>query len=229
MTKAARAAARPRADASEPLEALHRDVERYYTKKLQTHGPCALGVDWACELTQQLRFVQFLALCRSRRPFSINDLGCGYGALLTFLHKRRPGLVAAYHGIDLSAAMVEAARTAHSADICAEFSLGTRPERIADYSVASGVFNVKLAHPLRVWDSFVRRTLTDLRNCSTRGFAVNFLRPLNEATAPKELYCTEAKRWISYCRDDLGCDAEASSNYGLNEFTLIARRSRPGP
>jgi SAM-dependent methyltransferase len=203
-------------------------VERYYTGKLRRYGACALGVDWACEPTQQLRFVQLLKLCRSRLPFSINDLGCGYGALVPFLRKRRPGLIAAYYGVDLSTEMVEAARRSNSAETYAEFAVGGELQRVADYSVASGVFNVKLAHPLQVWESFVRRTLTDLHNNSARGFAVNFLRPLDDGIVPKQLYCTQAEPWVRYCQRELGCDVEVSSNYGLKEFTLIARRSRRG-
>jgi SAM-dependent methyltransferase len=200
-------------------------VERYYTQKLQKYGACALGVDWACELTQQLRFVQFLALCKSRLPFSINDLGCGYGALLPFLTRRRPGLIAAYYGVDLSTSMIDAARRSNAADKRAEFAVGSEPARLADYSVASGIFNVKLTHSLEAWEMLIRRTLAGLHASSSRGFAVNFLRPLDQAIAPKELYCTEAEPWAAFCRQELGCEAEVLPDYGLKEFTLIARRS----
>jgi hypothetical protein len=37
------------------------------------------------------------------------------------------------------------------------------------------------------------------------------------------LYRTDPGRWIRFLRDELGASAELISDYGLNEFTLLAR------
>ena len=68
----------------EPLKA----VAHYFSGRVRKFGPTPWGVDWTCELTQNLRFVQLLKVAGRRRSFSLNDLGCGYGALLPFIRQR---------------------------------------------------------------------------------------------------------------------------------------------
>ncbi|MGN8544218.1 class I SAM-dependent methyltransferase [Bradyrhizobium sp. 13971] len=72
-------------------------------------------VDWSCQATQDLRFVQLLKLCDFSAPFSLNDIGCGYGALCAYLARRHPQAEIDYLGIDLSRAMISRARRRFSA------------------------------------------------------------------------------------------------------------------
>lgn len=76
------------------------DVARYYASKLEAHGTTARGVDWNGEAGQALRFDQLVRIVNAADPFSINDLGCGYGALLDYLDAR--GFKTDYTGIDVS-------------------------------------------------------------------------------------------------------------------------------
>jgi len=71
-------------------------VGRYYSEKIVEHGPTAKGVDWRDETSQELRFEQLLKVCDESRPFTLNDYGCGYGALATYLGER--GLDVRYTG-----------------------------------------------------------------------------------------------------------------------------------
>ena len=58
-----------------------REVDRYYSGKLKAHGATARGVDWNSTESQRMRFDQLLKICDRRAPFTLNDYGCGYGAL----------------------------------------------------------------------------------------------------------------------------------------------------
>lgn len=209
-------------------EGLFEGVGTYYSQKLARHGPCALGVDWNCELTQQLRFIHLLKACDFGSSFSINDLGCGYGALASFLKERHPKTAIAYRGVDLSPTMAAAAQRLHAGHPWATFEVGRELGHAADYSVASGIFNVKLGQPLQTWERFVEAALVNLDRCSRTAFAVNFLLPLTDAVAPDELYCTGPEPWAKYCERRLGRNVEVLSRYGLTEFTLIVRRTKPG-
>jgi hypothetical protein len=60
------------------------EVANYYSTKLAEHGETAQGVDWNGVEGQCLRFDQFRKLI-SGSGISINDLGCGYGALYDYL------------------------------------------------------------------------------------------------------------------------------------------------
>src|SRR5438876_7860274 len=89
-----------------------RNVDRYYSRKLAEHGATARGVDWNSPESQRLRFGQLLRICDSRLRFTINDYGCGYGALADYLEKR--GYSFNYCGFDISAKMIAKAKELHS-------------------------------------------------------------------------------------------------------------------
>jgi SAM-dependent methyltransferase len=204
------------------LEAIHDDIARYYTRKIEAHGPTPQGVDWASGPTQALRFVQLLKVCDFSSPVSLNDIGCGYGALRGFLDQRFAGRPVDYLGTDLSQAMVSHARAMWSGRADARFESGPDIPRVADYCVASGIFNVKLLHAQTDWETFVAATLHAMQVASRRGFAVNFLSPLAPGVrgAP-ELYRPPPREWRTHCETVLDTRVQVIEGYGMREYTLL--------
>jgi SAM-dependent methyltransferase len=204
---------------------LHADVERYYTQKVLMYGATAPGVDWTCRPTQELRFVQLLKLCDFRLPFSLNDVGCGYGALLSFLAKRHRGAKVDYLGTDLSQAMIDQVKPSRRPSIRSRFVVASSIPRVADYSVASGIFNVRLQQSTACWTLFVEQMLTAMHAASRLGFAVNFLAPVGSGMQDiPELYRTSPEVWMHYCERQFNAKVELARDYGMCEFTLLVRR-----
>ena len=204
------------------------DVGAYYGAQVTKYGATPRGVDWSCQATQSLRFVQLLRICDFAAPFALNDVGCGYGALCAFLDLRYPDSRVDYLGVDLSRAMISRARRRfRRAD--RRFSIGKASPRLADYSVASGVMNVNVGYSRAAWEDFIAAVLQDMRRTSRRGFSVNFMSDANGASEASgnlpetRLYRTNPERWIPYCEDALGCSVETLENYGMKEFTLLLR------
>ena len=209
------------------LDAIYAEISRYYTDKVTQFGATPLGVDWTCVPTQQLRFVQLLKLCDFTRSFSLNDLGCGYGALLAYLDWRHAECTVDYTGVDLSAALIAHAHQLWRGRPRVRFAPGHRCSNVADYSIASGIFNVQLEQPLEVWEAFVRSSLAHLHSSSRVGFAVNFmLEPDAGQRARAGLYVTTPSRWASYCAEQFAATTEIIRDYGLREFTLVVRRPK---
>ena len=203
---------------------IHKRISEYYTSKVKEFGCTPFGVDWTCVATQEMRFVQLLKLCDFSSPLTINDLGCGYGALAGFLDRWHGACKVDYLGVDLSEEMVRRARQLWRGADRVRFTIGCRSPRMADYSLASGIFNVRLEEPDDCWSSFIRSTLNDLAATSNRGFAVNFIdRPPSGAWVPQGLYTTSPEPWIEYCSEHIGADVELVKDYGMREFTLLAR------
>ncbi len=198
-------------------------VRTYYSGTIERHGPTPRGVDWQCSASQQLRFVQLLKVCDFTAPCSLNDFGCGYGALLGYLAFRHSDASIDYRGIDISPNMIEAARALWQKSPDVEFVLGTACQHVADYSLASGVFNVRLDCRRKEWELYVEQILRHLRESSRRGFSVNFMCPGRAPT--KGLYRSAPQRWTTFCEQELGCSVELVEGYGLREFTLLARTS----
>jgi SAM-dependent methyltransferase len=200
-------------------------VARYYTAKVRTHGPTPWGVDWTCGLTQDLRFVQLLKICGRRRRFSLNDLGCGYAALLSFITQRYGAGQVDYAGADISRLMIEHALQAWGRQPFAQFAVSSRLPRVADFSVASGLFNVQLKQTDEAWVAFIEEVLAELHRASRIGFAVNFILPPAPGLEPLAgLYRTAPDPWVDYCSQAFRADVDVVKDYGLREFTLLVRR-----
>jgi hypothetical protein len=196
---------------------------RYYGAKVLSHGATPEGADWRCAPTQQLRFVQLLRLCDIVSSCSLNDMGCGWGALRGFLGQRRQLHRIDYLGWDLCPEMIATAHRAWPRER-RRFVVADSPPRVADYSVASGIFNVRLDVPLPDWEAFVAHCLAELRTCSRRGFAFNLMVPVPPGIdSPAELYRPPRDKWKGYCEDVLKASVTPVSGYGLHEQTLLVR------
>ena len=156
------------------------NIARYFDDKIQTFGPNPQGVDWKDERGQILRFNSFETLFRrSQGEFSVIDFGCGYGALVDWLDDR--GFKYSYLGLDISADMVASAKSRLGDKEKVDFrvfsgergGLSALPE--ADFTVASGTFNVKLDADPKVWQDHVNQTIEALFGSSRKGIAINFL------------------------------------------------------
>lgn len=50
------------------------------------------------------------------------------------------------------------------------FAVGERCDRVADYTVASGIFNVQLGRPRAAWEALIETTLHEMFEASARGW-----------------------------------------------------------
>jgi len=211
------------------VEAIRQRVSEYYGGKVRRHGMTPRGVDWESEPMQQLRFVQLLKLFEDAPgPFSLADLGCGYGAMLSFLDERLPGACARYLGVDCSADMVKGARRLHGARGDATFGTDLTALGAADYCVASGVFNVKLDIQQDEWERYTETILASMSRHSRSGFAFNMMASWPGAASVPELYRSTPERWIGPC-ERLGGRVEVLRGYGMREFTLLVRKPAGAP
>jgi SAM-dependent methyltransferase len=211
-------------DEAAALHGLRRRIEAYYSRKIVWHGSIPAGVDWASAAAQRMRFSQLLKLCDFAAPFSLNDLGCGYGALLTHLAQHHTAGAVDYLGIDLSPAMIWHARRLPSCSDPQWFVDGHRIPRVADYTVASGIFNVRLSESVALWRRFIRCTLRQMGAASRKGFAANFMSRAEAGRGVRRgLYVCSPEIWTSWCERTLHASVEVLSGYGLPEFTLLVR------
>jgi len=196
---------------------------RYYSEKVAAHGATPRGADWNSRESQELRFEQLLKLCEGDpQAFSLNDYGCGYGALAAFMASR--GIAATYRGFDASEAMVVAARRLLTPlSNCTVFN---EPGDLtpADYTVASGLFNVKLDTPDDRWRTYVLDTLDAMSRISTRGFAFNLLTRHADADRMRaDLFYADPGFFFDHCVSRFSRRIALLHDYALYEFTLLVR------
>jgi len=200
------------------------DVADYYSGKLAEHGANARGVDWNGEASQSLRFRELCTLIDGNGSFSINDLGCGYGALYEYLRGHHAEV--SYLGVDISEAMIDAARQRFSDDGRARFLMADAPDTIADFGVASGIFNVRLGRSDEEWSRYLESTLDLLAQTSRLGFAFNCLTSYSDADKMRpDLYYADPCRLFDLCKRKYSRQVALLHDYGLYEFTMIVRKA----
>ena len=165
------------------LAFIREKVKNYYSEKVLQFGATPAGVDWNSSESQQLRFEQLVKVCKGSTQFSINDLGCGYGAMYDYL--TRQGFNFQYSGYDLSDSMIHEARRLTAEKNNCEFAVGDSLKE-ADYTVASGVFNVKMDVDSREWERYVLEVLEKTDQASRRGFAFNILTHYSDSEYMKD-------------------------------------------
>jgi SAM-dependent methyltransferase len=213
---------RPQSSSHQVHEGLLEKVSRYYSTKLAEHGPLPQGVDWNGEQSQRLRFEQLLRVCDVDRPFSLNDYGCGYGAMVTFLEQK--GWDVDYGGCDVSADMIRSAEAIHPPGSKVRFEVASAPTQSADYTVASGILNVKLDASVEQWWTFVAEALDVMAARSLRGFAFNCLTSYSDPERLREtLFYADPCRVFDLCKRRYSRNVALLHDYGLYEFTMLVR------
>jgi SAM-dependent methyltransferase len=199
------------------------EISRYYTEKINLHGASPQGVDWNSSESQRLRFEQLARVCEAEREFSLNDIGCGYGAL--YDHLRALGKRCDYLGVDISPAMIEKAQELHRGRRACRFQVGSRAGRAADYSIASGIFNVRLSMADGEWLAHVLETLQQIDADTRRGFAFNCLTKYSDAAVMKPyLFYADPCQLFDHCKARFSKNVALLHDYDLYEFTILVRK-----
>jgi SAM-dependent methyltransferase len=204
------------------MEDILRDVAAYYTGKMRDHGPTARGVDWNSTESQMLRFEQLVKVCDPATRFTINDYGCGYGALVDYLDTC--DVEVRYAGYDISEAMIAQARARHKGRGRCEFFTDETHLGQADFSVASGVFNVRLGFSDDQWKTYMVHVVHRLALLSRQGFAFNALTSYSDADHLRDdLFYADPLFWFDHCKRRYSRRVSLLHDYPLYEFTIVVR------
>ena len=199
----------------------------FYTKHLGDFGNSAKGVGWKNDEAQLERFAQLVKVIGVPEHFSINDLGCGTGRLVDYLtqHAYRSFT---YHGYDILDDMVQTARTNFKDNSSVSLAKIESPEnmREADYTVASGIFNVKYEVADDTWLKHVLHTLEVMNAKSVKGLAFNVLTKYSDAQFMQGyLYYADPLLLFDYCKKNFAKNVALLHDYHQYDFTIIVRKA----
>jgi hypothetical protein len=94
----------------------------------------------------------------------------------------------------------------------------------ADYTVASGIFNVKLDVDPEAWRDYVLETVAVIAGLSRRGFAFNMLTSYSDPERMRpDLYYGDPTFFFDHVKRGYARNVALLHDYGLYEFTIIAR------
>jgi cyclopropane fatty-acyl-phospholipid synthase-like methyltransferase len=199
------------------------EVAGYYSSKLAEHGDTPHGVDWNGAESQVLRFEQLCKVIDQPTGFSLNDLGCGYGALFEYLNPRYRDIT--YEGCDVSGNMIQAAENRYASELNASFAVAAEPSQMADFGIASGIFNVRLGRSDAEWRDYLEAVLDVLNRTSHRGFSFNCLTSYSDADKMRDyLYYADPCALFDLCKRRYSRHVALLHDYGLYEFTILVRK-----
>jgi cyclopropane fatty-acyl-phospholipid synthase-like methyltransferase len=198
-------------------------VNDYYTQKVREFGVTPKGVDWNSEESQELRFGQLCQVIKENENFSVLDYGCGYGAMLDFLAKIKNNY--SYIGLDISEEMIKNAVETHKNTDHASWRTQLADGEAYDYTIASGIFNVRLGTRDHEWEQYILDTLVKMNSHSTKGFSFNMLTSYSDKEYMRDyLYYADPARFFDFCKRNFSKYVAVLHDYPLYEFTITVKK-----
>lgn len=207
------------------MDEISKKVSDFYTKNFNKYGSSPKSMGWKDQASQLLRFeklVQLIDREEISKGISVNDFGCGYGAMFLFLRERIE--LKQYYGYDISEIMVESAKQTIK-DPRAEFINSSKIIYMADYSFASGTFTVKLDTTDKVWEKHVKKNLMMVADKSIKGFAFNMLSTYVDWKS-KDVYYADPFFFFDFCKRNISKYVSLLHDYPLFEWTILIKKER---
>lgn len=199
------------------------NLRGYFSEKLTTFGLTPRGVDWNSADAQEIRFAQLIRILRPDEPYSLIDYGSGFGSLYDYLKRR--GHRVEYYGYDFLTQMVTRGIELHPDDPACHFTSQENDLSSADYSVASGIFNVRLQISDAAWIDYVVGILASLNRMTRKGFAFNMLTKYSDPEYMKpELFYADPCFFFDHCKRQYARNVALLHDYGLYDFTILVRK-----
>lgn len=208
------------------MKEIEEHLKGYYTDTLRSYGGGAKGVGWKSDEAQEKRFDQLLKVVAEMSYFSINDLGCGLGDLLDYL-VRKQYRDFTYIGYDVLDEMLSRAIKNHRDFDNARFVKvsGAAGLKKADYTVASGVFNLKYSIKEETWRKYIVETLDYMNSNSGKGFSFNMLTKYSDKELMQEnLYYADPLFFFDHCKRNYSKNIALLHDYHEYDFTILVRK-----
>jgi cyclopropane fatty-acyl-phospholipid synthase-like methyltransferase len=205
------------------LDSIEGALKGFYARNLEAHGAGAQGVGWKNEQAQIVRFDQLQKLLPAAGRFSVNDLGCGTGAFADYLARHYQNFK--YVGYDMLEEMIALSKSSLKGGNTEFLKIEKASDmQVADFSVASGIFNVRYGMDDQRWHQYILDTIHVLHNKSSKGFAFNALTTYSDKEFMKpELFYSDPLALFDYCKKNFSKNVALLHDYYQYDFTIIVR------
>lgn len=122
--------------------------------------------------------------------------------------------------------MIQKAKQTYGNFSGAQFKASHMPWKKTDYSVASGIFNVRLKSPNGIWKKHILDTLDQMDRFSQKGFSFNCLTKYSDKEKMRPyLYYADPLFLFDFCKRKYSKNVALFHDYGLYEFTILVRKN----
>ncbi|MBN8828228.1 MAG: methyltransferase domain-containing protein [Sphingobacteriia bacterium] len=201
----------------------HQLVE-HYEKCFKQHGASHKGVDWPNEhdAFKRLRIMLEIVKFHGNQKVKLLDLGCGYGALFSYLKSHNLLEKIDYHGVDLSNEMISYAQSNFEPQNFEVKDVISNPfnDNQFDFVIMNGVFTEKLSMTQIEMQEFFITLIKEASKISKFGFAFNVMSK-HVDYEKDHLFHISYDEIASILKKELNIVNNYSfrADYGLYEFT----------
>ena len=213
---------------STPSHKIHieQKIIDFYTTHLKEFGNSSQGMGWKDDQAQWIRFAQLSKVIAEKRNFSINDLGCGAGRFYKYL-QTEDYVPSIYYGYDILDEMIQLSKKNLSTDagIILKKIQSAEDMSRADYTIASGIFNVKYDAEEADWHHHVLKTLEIMNEKSNSGFSFNLLTSYSDKEFMQAyLYYADPLFFFDFCKRNFSKNVALLHDYFQYDFTILVRK-----
>ena len=121
--------------------------------------------------------------------------------------------------------MVEQGRQMHAGKENCRFTSDENELVEMDYSIASGIFNIKLHHTQEEWTRYVLHTLGIMNQLARKGISFNLLTSYSDPEFMRpDLYYADPCFYFDYCKRHFSKNIALLHDYELYDFTILVRK-----
>ncbi len=179
-------------------------IDDVFSRAVKTYGSHPKSVAWRDEERQYRRFQIFAGLfdlAGRQSEFSVNDLGCGYGAMFDAYKDLPEFRSARYFGYDISDEMLRQARRSIR-DERATFIRSHIATKEADFSLVSGTYNLNMGAKDAPWLDYVQENIIHLWGKTRLALGFNML-SIHATRREDTLYYADPEEMRAFCEENL--------------------------
>lgn len=207
------------------LDGILNDLKQYYGNRRSHFSDESQSVGWKDLTSQWVRFDQIYKIMEHDAGYSVNDLGCGLAHFADYLHQKQS--VFRYAGYDMLDEMIDAAMQKQSKFANATFRKIQQTSDLAeaDYTVASGIFNLRYGMSTEDWTQYMLDTLAIMNHKSRKAFAFNALTKYSDPDFMQdELHYSDPLFLFDHCKRNFAKDVALLHDYKQYDFTILVRK-----
>lgn len=210
------------------MKNISKNLKEHYESCLEKFGPTELAMEWRKPEQLPLRFEMMLKVAAPAvEPFSILDIGCGFGLLLDYLiEKGFP--VTEYVGVEISPKITEVAKSRHpqAKFICGDICDTSISLPRCDYVVTNGMFNLKGTSSDEEMKEFFETSIRRMYDHANKAIAFNVMSSYVNFR-DESLYYHDPGETIAFCVHELSRFVRVYHDYPLYEYFTCVYKPRP--
>jgi SAM-dependent methyltransferase len=202
-------------------------IAQKYNRRFTKLGAVPEASLWFSRERQLARFKLIADVVAQKRPpanFSINDIGCGYGAFLPYLFQRFPDEDFKYTGFEIAEKPLNyCIKTYQTSNVV--FKMGSSPKSHSDFSVMSGTYNYAPVLSPKVWQAYLFKNLSQIWSYCRCGIIFNLSVASEAKITSQNISYFSQKNVIKFCQTELGKTSLSFSDNLPKEATFSVFRS----